>query len=59
VGHAMGTCVLLELERRCAEVAYVRTKGGFEVDFLARYSDGQEDLIQVCAGPRYGSNQRT
>ena len=32
-----------------AEVAYVRTKGGFEVDFLARYPDGQEDLIQVCA----------
>lgn len=49
VGHALETCVLLELERRGAEVAYVRTVGGFEVDFLARYSDGQEDLIQVCA----------
>lgn len=49
VGHALETCVLLELERRGAEVAYVRTEGGFEVDFLARYPDGQEDLIQVCA----------
>jgi predicted AAA+ superfamily ATPase len=49
VGHALETCVLLELERRGAEVAYVRTVGGFEVDFLARYPDGQEDLIQVCA----------
>lgn len=49
VGHALETCVLLELERRGAEVAYVRTQGGFEVDFLARYPDGQEDLIQVCA----------
>jgi uncharacterized protein len=49
VGHALETCVLLELERRGADVAYVRTEGGFEVDFLARYPDGQEDLIQVCA----------
>ena len=45
----METCVLLELERRGAEIAYVRTEGGFEVDFLARYPDGKEDLIQVCA----------
>jgi predicted AAA+ superfamily ATPase len=49
VGHALETCVLLELERRGAEVAYIRTEGGFEVDFLARYPDGKEDLIQVCA----------
>ncbi len=49
VGHALETCVLLELERRGAEIAYCRTASGFEVDFLARYHDGQEDLIQVCA----------
>lgn len=48
-GHALETCVLLELERRGAETAYVRTPGGFEVDFLARYPEGHEELIQVCA----------
>jgi hypothetical protein len=50
VGHALETCVLLELERRGAEVGYVRTPGGFEVDFLARIPGGGEELIQVCAG---------
>jgi predicted AAA+ superfamily ATPase len=48
-GHALETAVALELERRGAEVAYVRTREGFEVDFLARYADGGEQLIQVCA----------
>jgi predicted AAA+ superfamily ATPase len=49
LGHALETCVLLELERRGAEVAYVRTGDGFEVDFLARYPDGRQELLQVCA----------
>ena len=49
VGHALETCILLELERRGAEIAYVKTQNGFEVDFLARYPDGKLDLIQVCA----------
>ncbi len=49
IGHALETCVLLELERRGAEVHYVRTTRGYEVDFLARYWDGHEELIQVCA----------
>lgn len=49
VGHALETVVYLELERRGAEVAYVRTVGGREVDFLARYADGGEALVQVCA----------
>lgn len=48
VGHALETAVFLELQRRGAEVAYVRTAGGYEVDFHARYSDGREELIQVC-----------
>jgi len=26
----------------------VKTQGGFEVDFLARYPSGEMDLIQVC-----------
>jgi len=49
LGHALEACVLLELERRGAEIAYVRTEDGFEVDFLARYADGRQELIQVCA----------
>jgi predicted AAA+ superfamily ATPase len=48
-GHALETVVALELERRGAEAAYVRTREGFEVDFLARFPDGAEQLIQVCA----------
>ncbi len=49
LGHALETCVMLELERRGADVAYVRTAGGLEVDFLARYPQGRQGLIQVCA----------
>lgn len=49
LGHALETCVLLELERRGAKVAYVRTARGLEVDFLARLPDGRKELIQVCA----------
>jgi predicted AAA+ superfamily ATPase len=48
-GHALETCMMLELDRRGAEVGYVHTAGGYEVDFLARYPDGKEELIQVCA----------
>lgn len=48
-GHALETAVALELQRRGAEVGYVRTSNGFEVDFLARFPDGQHQLIQVCA----------
>ena len=40
--------MFLELDRRGAEVAYVRTAKGFEVDFHARHLEGREELIQVC-----------
>ena len=50
VGHALETAVFIELERRRAEVTYVRTApDGYEVDFLARGADGRRELIQVCA----------
>ena len=49
VGHALETAVLLELERRGFETAYVRTQEGYEVDFLARGPEGDAHLIQVCA----------
>jgi len=48
-GHTLETAVLVELDRRKAEVSYVKTPTGFEVDFLARYPSGEMDLIQVCA----------
>jgi len=48
LGHALETAVRVELERRGMESSYVRTKDGFEVDFLARSPDGGEALIQVC-----------
>lgn len=51
LGHALETVVQNELERRRAQVGYVKTKGGFEVDFFARYPAGDEELVQVCADP--------
>lgn len=48
-GKALETAVFVELLRRGAEVGYVRTEEGFEVDFLARRPEGGADLIQVCA----------
>jgi predicted AAA+ superfamily ATPase len=49
VGHALETAVFNELERRGAQVTYVRTEGDLEVDFLARYPGDGEELVQVCA----------
>jgi hypothetical protein len=49
VGHALETSVLIELERRRCAVTYVRTPGGYEVDFLARHPTGETELVQVCA----------
>ena len=48
LGHALETCVLLELERRGAEVGYVRTTSGYEVDLHARFPGGSTALMQVC-----------
>jgi len=51
LGHALETVVLNELERRGADVGYVRTHDGLEVDFLARHRSSGEELLQVCADP--------
>ncbi|MCG6535313.1 MAG: ATP-binding protein [Syntrophales bacterium LBB04] len=48
LGHALETAVLIELERRGYQVSYVRTKGGFEVDFMASSPGQSPELIQVC-----------
>ncbi len=49
IGHILETAVFIELQRRRAEVTYVKTPAGYEVDFLARYQNGPDELIQVCA----------
>ena len=49
LGHALETVVRIELERRGRMITYVRTKDGYEVDFLARSAEGRLELIQVCA----------
>ena len=49
LGHALETVVLNELERRGAEVGYVKSGDGSEVDFLARHPAAEHELIQVCA----------
>jgi predicted AAA+ superfamily ATPase len=49
LGHALETAVALELDRRGAETAYVRSARGREVDFLARFVGGGQELIQVCS----------
>lgn len=51
LGHALETVVWNELDRRKAEVGYVKTAEGLEVDFHARFPAGGETLIQVCADP--------
>ena len=48
-GLLLETVVVAELERRNATIGYVKTHSGFEVDFHSRFSDGSEELIQVCA----------
>ena len=50
-GHALEVAVHGELRRRGAEIAYVKTADGLEVDFLSRGADGSQALIQVCADP--------
>jgi len=49
LGHALETAVQVELERRGCEVGYVRTREGFEVDFLVQDPRGSWCLLQVCA----------
>lgn len=48
-GHALETAVFIELQRRGAAAAYVKTAKAYQVDFLARYDDGREELIQVSS----------
>lgn len=49
LGHTLESIVLNEMERRHANVGYVKTKDGYEVDFLVRQPSAGEELVQVCA----------
>ena len=50
VGHRLENLVYLELRRRgLAEIGYLDTITGFEVDFCGRDPDGGLQLVQVCA----------
>jgi uncharacterized protein len=51
LGHALETAVFNELQRRNADVEYVKTADGYEVDFLAHVRGGDRSLLQVCADP--------
>ncbi len=47
LSKALEIVVCIELLRRGAQVSYVRTHEGFEVDFYALWPGGRESLIQV------------
>ncbi len=49
LGHALETAVILELRRRGAELCYLRSELGREVDALALMPDGRQLLVKVCA----------
>ncbi|HSK79455.1 MAG TPA: ATP-binding protein [Thermoanaerobaculia bacterium] len=49
LGHLLETVVYLELRRRGRRLAYVTTRSGYEVDFLAEDLGGSRELVQVCA----------
>ncbi len=48
-GHALETAVLIELERRGYDRAYLNSREGYEIDFIATPPVGRPILIQVCA----------
>ncbi len=48
-GKALETLACIDLLRRGADVGYVRTREGLEVDFLARWPEGGSVLVQACA----------
>ncbi len=51
LGRALEVAVMHALAARGAEVSYVKTEEGFEVDFLARIPGEPDRLLQVCADP--------
>jgi uncharacterized protein len=48
LGQRFENMVYLDLRRQGCEVAYYLTQSRKEVDFVVRYPDGRQELIQVC-----------
>jgi predicted AAA+ superfamily ATPase len=48
-GHLLENFVFMELRRNNNGVEYLKTKSGYEVDFLVTDGQGEQSLIQVCA----------
>lgn len=57
VGHLLETVVYLELRRRGGEIAWARTRSGFEVDFVIRHPGGTA-VVQACADPTGPARER-
>jgi len=49
-GHLLENAVYLELRRRGGDIAWMRTRSGFEVDFVVQRG-ARRQLVQVCADP--------
>lgn len=49
VGNLLENCIFVELCRSGAEVSYLKTPSGHEVDFFVETIDGRRQAIQVCA----------
>ncbi len=47
-GHLLENLVFAALRRVTSDIWYCKTKGGLEVDFLARLPDHSRLLVQVC-----------
>ncbi len=47
-GRLLETLVFLDLRRRGNEIAWLRTQQGWEVDFIARPTEGPPLLVQAC-----------
>ena len=48
LGQRFENLVYLDLRRQGCEIAYYLTTSRREVDFVARYPDGRQELIQAC-----------
>lgn len=49
-GHLLENAVYLELRRRGGDIAWYKTKSGFEIDFVVE-RDGDLTVVQACADP--------
>ncbi len=48
-GHLLENSILMELHRQKAQMEYITTSAGYEIDFYARFPNGSRHLIQASA----------